>query len=222
MKLTVLMDNHTYIDQYYLAEPAVCYYIEDEGRKMLFDLAYSDAYIANAQAMDIDLGSVDTLVFSHGHIDHTLGFRDFDERFGKGQKVIAHALCFNEKRFDGEAIGSPLDTEYVMNNYDAELTVQPVNITEKLVFLGQIPVSNPFEARRSIGEIKIGDEWKEDEILEDTALAYRTDAGLFIITGCSHAGICNIINYAKQVCGDERIIGVLGGFHLFEEDEKNP
>ena len=30
MKLTVLVDNNTFIDQYYLGEPAVSYYIEDE------------------------------------------------------------------------------------------------------------------------------------------------------------------------------------------------
>lgn len=28
MKLTVLADNNTFIDQYYLGEPAVSYYIE--------------------------------------------------------------------------------------------------------------------------------------------------------------------------------------------------
>ena len=56
--------------------------------------------------------------------------------------------------------------------------------------------------------------------MDDTALAYQTKEGLFIITGCSHSGICNIISYAKQVCSEERIIGVLGGFHLFEVDEQ--
>lgn len=30
MKLTVLVDNNTFIDHYYLGEPAVSYYIEDE------------------------------------------------------------------------------------------------------------------------------------------------------------------------------------------------
>ena len=40
-----------------------------------------------------------------------------------------------------------------------------------------------------------------DIIDDDTALAYVTDAGVYIITGCSHAGICNIIQYAKAVTG---------------------
>ena len=51
-------------------------------------------------------------------------------------------------------------------------------------------------------------------MLDDSALAYRSKKGLVIITGCSHAGICNIIEYAKKVCHEERVYEVIGGFHL--------
>mgnify|MGYP003304883644 CR=1 FL=1 len=37
MKLTILVDNNTFIDMYYLGEPAVSYYIEDNDNKILFD-----------------------------------------------------------------------------------------------------------------------------------------------------------------------------------------
>lgn len=37
MKLTVLIDNNTYIDEYYIGEPALSYYIEDENERLLFD-----------------------------------------------------------------------------------------------------------------------------------------------------------------------------------------
>ena len=45
MKLTVLIDNNTYIDEYYIGEPALSYYIEDENERLLFDTGYSDAFI---------------------------------------------------------------------------------------------------------------------------------------------------------------------------------
>ena len=45
MKLTVLVDNHTSIDHYYLGEPGLCYYIEDEDSRFLLDTGYSDIYI---------------------------------------------------------------------------------------------------------------------------------------------------------------------------------
>lgn len=41
--------------------------------------------------------------------------------------------------------------------------------------------------------------------------------GIIIVTGCSHAGVCNIAEYAKKVTGRE-LCGVMGGFHLFEDD----
>ena len=49
MKLTVLVDNNTFIDEYYLGEPAVSYYIEDQDIKILFDTGYSDIFIKNAK-----------------------------------------------------------------------------------------------------------------------------------------------------------------------------
>ncbi len=37
-----------------------------------------------------------------------------------------------------------------------------------------------------------------------------------IITGCSHAGICNITEHAKKVCDDDRIVAIIGGLHLLD------
>ena len=51
-------------------------------------------------------------------------------------------------------------------------------------------------------------------LTDDTALACKTPDGLFIVTGCSHSGICNIVSHAQAVCGEARIAGILGGFHL--------
>ena len=73
MKLTILTDNTTRIDEYYLGEPGVSYYIEDGERKILFDTGYSDVYLQNAKKLGIDLKQVDTVVLSHGHNDHTRG-----------------------------------------------------------------------------------------------------------------------------------------------------
>ena len=58
MKLKVLEDNNTFIDNYYLGEPAVSYYIEDSNTKILFDVGYSDAFIKNAHKMNIDLNEI--------------------------------------------------------------------------------------------------------------------------------------------------------------------
>ena len=96
----------------------------------------------------------------------------------------------------------------------------PVKISEHITYLGEIPISNNFEPRYIIGKTIINGEKVDDIIEEDSAIVYKSEKGLFIITGCSHSGICNIIEYAKKVCNENRIYGVIGGFHLFENNER--
>jgi 7,8-dihydropterin-6-yl-methyl-4-(beta-D-ribofuranosyl)aminobenzene 5'-phosphate synthase len=51
-------------------------------------------------------------------------------------------------------------------------------------------------------------------------LVRKTEKGLVILAGCSHAGICNIVGYAKEVCNEERVHVVLGGFHLLGDSDQ--
>jgi len=37
MRVTVLVDNNTLIDHYLQGEPAVCYFVEADGRRVLLD-----------------------------------------------------------------------------------------------------------------------------------------------------------------------------------------
>ena len=50
--------------------------------------------------------------------------------------------------------------------------------------------------------------------MDDSALAYETEQGMVVITGCSHAGICNILEYARKITGQDKIVDIIGGFHL--------
>lgn len=221
MKLRVLMDNHTEIDAYYLGEPAVSYWIEMEGRKFLFDTGYSDAFLKNAAAMGIDLTETETILLSHSHIDHTGGLRPLlDLPFRKKPKLIAHPDAFFPRRLDGMDIGSPIGAAALEQKTELIRTREPLWLTEKLVFLGEIPRRMPFEPEYAIGMVEREAGAELDFMRDDTALAYCGAAGLSVITGCSHAGICNILAYAKEVTGVSRVHSLLGGFHLFDLDER--
>lgn len=206
LKLTVLVDNNTIIDRYFLGEPGLSFYIEDGSERVLFDTGYSDILLKNARAMGIDIDAVDTVVISHGHNDHTGGLAHLPFDLSPKKKIVAHPLAFDEKYYDGEYIGSPMNIEQLRERAELCLSASPVRITENLTFLGEIPRVTSFETKTSLGD---------DPLLDDSALVYNSGTGLFVITGCSHSGICNIVERAKKVCGDERIIGVIGGFHLF-------
>ena len=230
MKLTVLMDNNTLIDRYFLAEPGVSYLVEVDGKRILFDVGYSEAFITNARKLAIDLLDVDFVVLSHAHLDHTWGLipliRLYTEALIEGlpykkPTLVTHPLTLSSRTYgDLTEAGSLLQEDKLSGYFHLELSREPVYLTERLVFLGEIERTNEFEARSPMGKILEAGVEKDDFLFDDSALAYKSPDGLVIITGCSHAGICNIVEYAKKVCGDHRVVDIIGGFHLLNPSEE--
>ena len=101
---------------------------------------------------------------------------------------------------DGMFYGCPVSKEELNSQFQLNLTQAPYYITDDLLFLGEV-------------------ENNESDDIDDSALVYIMPKGLFVITGCSHSGIINIINYAKKVTKINKIYGILGGFHLLDKKE---
>jgi 7,8-dihydropterin-6-yl-methyl-4-(beta-D-ribofuranosyl)aminobenzene 5'-phosphate synthase len=230
MKLTVLVDNNTITDRYFNGEPGLSFLLETGGKKILFDTGYSDLFLNNAKKMGIDLQDLDFVVLSHGHLDHSGGMvaliRHLMEAKIEGiahrvPELIAHPRCFYPKeKIPLQNNGSILDEAEIRRQFPVNLSDRPVWITEKLVFLGEIPRKFAFE-QTDPGKrrIRLPDGRTEpDRLLDDSALAFRSSTGLVIITGCSHAGICNITAYAREVCGENRVVAIVGGLHLLSPD----
>lgn len=207
MKLIVLVDNNTIIDDYYLGEPALSFLIEDEDKTILFDTGYSDVFLLNAKKMGIDLTNINTLVLSHGHNDHTGGLIHL-MKYRQNIDVYAHPLVDEEKEHDGKDLSSPVLLETLPNNFIIHKTKNPQKISNHIYFLGEI--ERTVQPLRKLGN---------DPLLDDSAIVYEKEDGIFIITGCSHSGICNIIEQAKAITNKTKILGVIGGFHLLNNNE---
>jgi len=228
MKLTILVDNNTLIDNNLRGEPGLSIYIEDGEKKILFDAGYSDLFIENAQQLSINPLDVDFVVLSHGHLDHIWGLvplvQLYSEAVFKGQRfkkprLVTHPHTFAGKTYDDSTeIGSLLSRDRITAYFQTTLSKEPVCLTERMVFLGEIERTNDFEVKKPPGKIRESD--KDDFLIEDSAMAYKSSRGLVIITGCSHSGICNIVEYAMKVCGDDRVVDIVGGFHLLNPPRK--
>ncbi|MCK5040214.1 MAG: MBL fold metallo-hydrolase [Candidatus Aenigmarchaeota archaeon] len=212
IKLTVL---HNELETFAEETSGFSVLVETQNLKILFDVSYSNDIIKNAGRGGIDLTNIDYVVLSHGHIDHTEGLRFID--FSNIKNILAHPDCFEKKYFSGgEYIGIPLFLDYLKRKTNVILTKEPYWIEkDELVFLGGIPRKTDFEAKEPIGYLENED---DDFVLDDSAIVAKTSKGLIIISGCSHSGICNIINYAREVCNENKVYVVLGGFHMFNDE----
>ncbi len=210
MRLIVLNDNVA--GKKCSAEHGLSFLIEDD-KKILFDVGPSDILLKNAKILEVNLDDINCIVLSHGHWDHGNGLK-----FIKNKKLICHPGCFIKRyeKKDNSYIGLPLTLEEVKKDFDLILSKEPYKISENITFLGEIPRKNDFEAKTT----EFYKEGKEDDfVVDDSALAIKSKNGLIVVTGCSHTGICNIIEYAKEVTGLNKVYTVIGGFHLKDIDD---
>lgn len=224
LTLTVLVDNAIFGDNDYCGEAGLSFLLETAGKKILFDTGLSGLFCTNAEKMGIDLTDPDPVVLSHGHIDHTGGLptliryladADPEGRRPRVPRLIAHPRRFWQKENGGRMNGSAVREEDAGKQFILTLSDKPVRITDDLVFLGEIPRKFAFEHTDPGSRLIYRPDGKTepDGLLDDSALAYRSPEGLVIITGCSHAGICNITEYAREVCGEKNVRDIIGGLH---------
>lgn len=229
MKLTVLIDNNTLIDRYFLGELGVSYLIEEGSKQILFDVGYSDAFISNAQKQNLNLLQSDFIILSHGHLDHTWGLGELLKKHMEADKehiktksptmIIHERTLYDRPRSYVGGSGSLINESRISQFFNIEKISEPYWITDNLVCLCNIPRINDFECQKPFLKIRIDNEDVDDYVDDEIALAYKAKDGLVVISACSHAGICNTIEYAKEVCNEQKIIDVIGGFHLMRPSQ---
>jgi 7,8-dihydropterin-6-yl-methyl-4-(beta-D-ribofuranosyl)aminobenzene 5'-phosphate synthase len=218
MRLTVLVENQA---SFYLrGEWGLSIFIEAEGQRILFDFGFSDLFLTNAARLKIDLLKLDYLILSHGHVDHAWGLDWLLKSYllhelplEKRPTLTAHPLALAPKFWSNGIEGDAMLHESILKrNLKTNFTKEPVWLSDHLVYLGEI--ERKIEKEQAMGETVISAALAADYLWDDTALAYKLPQGLVIITGCSHSGICNIVRQAQSICNEERIIDIIGGFHL--------
>lgn len=225
MKLTLLMDNHALSGRGLRAEHGFACHIQDGSHSLLLDTGVSDLTLTNAAALGIDLSRLDTVALSHGHYDHTWGLPALLELPRAAEKpplrLAAHPAAVEVKqRANGESFGCPLSKEELAQSCSLSLSSEAQQLSPNVTLMGRIPRKLEFEPTPTMGRRRSNGVWLPDGLPDDTALCCKTVKGIFLVTGCSHSGICNIIAQAKALFPGQPICGVLGGFHLKEADDR--
>jgi 7,8-dihydropterin-6-yl-methyl-4-(beta-D-ribofuranosyl)aminobenzene 5'-phosphate synthase len=196
----------------------------DESRTLLFDFGLSEFGAAyNADATGADLGTIEIMVLSHGHSDHIIGMEALVAKIGKpGLELVAHPAALRRGRYLKVNEQIKVDIRSLAPEKVAEAGVKLVT-TDKpyplldghVLFLGEIPRHSGFEKGVPNMFYTDGGAEKWDPIEDDTAIvAHVRDRGLVVLSGCAHSGIVNTVRHARELTGENRLLAVMGGFHL--------
>ncbi len=205
--------------------------IGDRTRTVLFDGGPSATPLDhNVPRLGLDMGAIDAVVLSHGHIDHAGGLPAALMQItaaNGGQSVPVHV---NPDMFDHR--GEYLDNGDVFPMEDiptievleqaggrVENGLEARNLLDGMFYLsGEIPRVTSYEkgipvqvCRHDHNADWLPDPWVMDE--RYLALHLR-DKGIMVYTACSHAGVVNVLRNARDIFAPIPLYGVMGGFHL--------
>lgn len=212
MTISILADN--YPGGHTGAEHGLSYFVEHDGVRLLFDTGQSNLFLLNASTIGVDVIHADMIVLSHGHFDHGNGLE-----YLSGGKLLCHPDCF-VKRYrtaDHSYIGLKSSRDEIAGKFDLITSAGPYRVSERIVFLGEIPRLTEFESQKTSFSFEDG---TPDFVPDDSAVALLMDEGLFVITGCGHSGIVNTLEHARKVTGENRLHGIMGGFHLKKQNRQ--
>lgn len=215
MKFTILTENRN-CNNNCINEEGLSILVEMNNNKVLLDSGITNAFLKNAEMLGINLEEVNIIALSHGHWDHGNGLKYLNSK----KTLILHPKCYTERyslRRNMVYAGIDETREELLKKYELIETREPYQIFENMWFLGQIDRKFEVPIKNLPTVLKNG----ETDYLEDDCggIVVKIDKGIVIFSSCSHSGIDNIIEQAKKITGQNRVVAVVGGFHLKEIDK---
>lgn len=216
MKIKVLIDN---ISKNTLKkEWGLSIYIEYNGKKFLLDTGGSAKFAKNAESLDVDIPAVDFAVLSHAHYDHSNGMAAFFKLNKTAPFVLretAGETCYHHNfGFINKYIG--IRRGWLKKFADRLVFASGKYKLEDGVYL--LPHTTPGleeKGKRAHLYIKENGRIVPDSFKHEQSLVFETEQGLVIFNSCSHGGADNIIKETAAAFPNQKIYGIIGGFHLF-------
>ncbi len=198
--------------------------IETEGGiyKLLFDTGNSWEPIKhNLSLLKESINDLSGLVLSHRHYDHTGGLKGFLKELSKEIPIISHPDLFKPNFvLPFRDIGIPYKREELEElGGKFILSKDPIEILPGVLTTGEVPRISELESKMTIDTYTIENgKLVKDPLMDDISLIVKMEGGSIILTGCSHAGIVNIVKHAINLARPVR--AVIGGFHLISANQE--
>ncbi|MBK3517414.1 MBL fold metallo-hydrolase [Carboxylicivirga marina] len=216
MRLTTLIDNKQSQKQL-KCEHGLSFLLQTDELSILFDTGQSDKFLSNAQKLGIDLSTVDYVVLSHGHYDHTGGLPAFLNH-NKKAKVIIHKKALKERFSSSTQMVKPNGITWVSELSQFANRVMfienDVALTDSLFLLTNIQPKIGFEIVNERLVVKHGNSYTPDCFDDEMILVAKRQQNPIVLCGCAHTGIVNILHEIKQRKGFDTFDLVAGGLHL--------
>jgi 7,8-dihydropterin-6-yl-methyl-4-(beta-D-ribofuranosyl)aminobenzene 5'-phosphate synthase len=217
VRITTLSENTAQLG--FLGEWGLSILVETESRKVLLDTGLSTSVVYNADLMGIDFSTIDAIVLSHAHGDHTGGLRNVLMRVRKQVQVIAHPDIWIPKYVVYGELSRYAGIPYVKEDLESlgasfYLTRKPFEISDDIMTTGEIEMTTDYETIDDRLFVKKGNKMIPDPLADDLAIVVRTTEGLILITGCAHRGIVNTVRQVQKLTQGEYIHTIMGGTHL--------
>ena len=190
---------------------------------ILLDAGWSaTGVLRNLKELEINIGEIEAVVLSHGHMDHYGSLKGILKLIGKPIPVIVHPDVFLKKRFlilpEDRKILFPILDEKKLQEAGARIIKSKGAsfLAQNLILVtGEIERTTPFEKGIPNAFVEKEGIIERDFIQDDQAIiVHLRGKGLVVITGCAHSGIINTVRYAQKITGIAPVFAVIGGFHL--------
>jgi 7,8-dihydropterin-6-yl-methyl-4-(beta-D-ribofuranosyl)aminobenzene 5'-phosphate synthase len=196
----------------------------DREHRILFDAGLTpNGLVENMRRLGLSPKDIEAIVLSHGHFDHTVGLDGLVRALGRPNlPVMIHPEFWSRRRLafpgrDPVEIPSTSKSALLGAGFQIIEEKQPSFLLDGSVLVtGEVNRTTEFEKGFAIHQAFHDGQWQPDPlILDDQALVLSVrDRGLVVLTGCGHAGVVNIVRYAKKLTGIESVYAIIGGFHL--------